>query len=192
LVADEVTEYTNLLEDTLIRARPTFEDIKRLADRTGLPYHSPTTVDSGAHDLAREAIRDPQLLERLLNQILVVLPNIDTQTIEELAATKRPGLLRVDAGPHEDEVGNGQQFRSIRDRPGEVEQPPCAPQEASAAALISASRRPGASEQDGGRRTQRTSDPIRAAWIGGWFVLAAAIVGALLTALFTNGFGMIR
>ncbi len=44
-----------------------------------------------------------------------------------------------------------------------------------------------ASEADG--RTGRRSDAIRAAVIGGWFVIAAAIVGAVLAAFLTNGFG---
>jgi len=35
------------------------------------------------------------------------------------------------------------------------------------------------------------SDTIKAAWIAGWFVIAAAVIGAVLAAFFTNGFGLV-
>ena len=37
----------------------------------------------------------------------------------------------------------------------------------------------------------RGSDTIKAAWITGWFVIAAAVIGAVVAAFLTNGFGLI-
>jgi hypothetical protein len=53
----------------------------------------------------------------------------------------------------------------------------------------------GSSKRPSGRRRapiKREPDAIKAARIGGRYAIAAAIVGAVIAALFTNGFGLVR
>lgn len=215
---DDVTEYANLLEDLLVDARPTFAELKRLAERAGITYHFPTTGIDEIHELVIEATRSAESLDRLIDQLSKVLPHIGSHVIARLRDA-RPDCLKTHKG-----IASLERSREIglkpQSRPHVGPDPPSGlrnPAKASAATTAKELRidvepegkgngtlhtiQPDACNESLAPRRDVTSlktahhegrsDAIRAAWIAGWFVVAAAIVGALLTALLTNGFGLL-
>jgi len=199
LVFDEVTEYANALEDILAQAQPSFDEIKRLADRSGITYHFPTTSDNGIHDLVREATRSPRLLDRMLAQLPRVLPHIDARIVEQLDAARPVSLRASQGGTPVKKFGPGSQHaESTASRLPTQSQNIDAQRSKAEVASVHRSAETDAphealtsSEPQASRvRRERRGEAIRAAWISGWFLIVAAIVGAVLTALFTNGFGL--
>ena len=91
--ADEIIDYRNALADLIAEARPTFAELRQLTERTGIAAHSSTTIAEGTHDIVMEATRNSQLLDRLIKQLIVVLPHINRQKLAHID-DERPDLLR--------------------------------------------------------------------------------------------------
>ena len=212
LALDEITEYTNLLEDILTSARPTFAELKRLAERTGIIYHYPTTSFDEIHELAREATRSAELLSRVLDQLPVVLPHVGAREIERLrdarpnslresqhgVSQNRPNMIERDSQLRPETAplsfvdstnqNSPDQQVSRSDRPHGVNAKP-EDKDISHAIRPDSSRQSAEVTRDDETQSGRRSDAMRATYIGGLFVLIAAVIGAILTVIFTNLFG---
>ncbi len=120
---EDELDFSNNLTDLIERARPTPDELSRLAARCGIERGSlegkPTEVRIGL--LVQSALRDPVLVDRFYRSLPVVFPHLDRQELERLFSSRSPSLRNpAEAGSITREPGSASRTGLRADTPADV------------------------------------------------------------------------
>lgn len=120
---EDELDFSNNLADLIERARPTPDELSRLAARCGIERGSlegkATEVRIGL--LVQAALRDPVLVDRFYRSLPVVFPHLNRQELERLFSSRSPSLSNpAGAGSITREPGSASRTGLRADTPADV------------------------------------------------------------------------